>query len=130
VYRRRFSHIISRGDTVLTNLIYFYQFQVRKQSRRISHFRRTRTESQSVRSDAESSTEKGGSMNLNDMTEEIEEEEQNPKQPLRIPILMVLVVILAYTALGGLLFQVCLEFFNWGIWVSNSLMVEMLFRSG
>jgi hypothetical protein len=44
-------------------------------------------------------------MNLNDMTEEIEEE-PNPKQPLRIPILMVLVVILAYTALGGLLFQV------------------------
>jgi hypothetical protein len=44
-------------------------------------------------------------MNLNDMTEEIEEE-PNAKQPLRIPILMVLAVILAYTALGGLLFQV------------------------
>jgi hypothetical protein len=78
---------------------------VRKQSRRISHFRRDRKQSQSARSDAESSTGKAGSMNLNDMTEEIEEE-PNPKQPLRIPILMVLFVILSYAALGGLIFQV------------------------
>ncbi|KAI6202404.1 TWiK family of potassium channels protein 7 [Aphelenchoides besseyi] len=81
-----------------------FEQKVRKHSRRISHFRRNRTQSQSGRSDAESSGDKAGSINLNDMTEEIEEE-PNPKQPLRIPILMVLVVILSYTALGGLLFQ-------------------------
>ncbi|KAI6171137.1 TWiK family of potassium channels protein 7 [Aphelenchoides bicaudatus] len=82
-----------------------FEQKVRKQSRRISHFRRDRTQSQSGRSDAESSGEKAGSINLNDITEEEIEEEPNTKQPLRIPILMVLVVILSYTALGGLLFQ-------------------------
>lgn len=50
--------------------------------------------------------EKAGSMNLNDMTEDMEEE-PNSKQPLRIPIMMALSVILSYAALGGLLFQVC-----------------------
>ena len=40
-----------------------------------------------------------------EVMENEEIEEPNAKQPLRIPILMVLFVILSYTALGGLLFQ-------------------------
>uniref|UniRef100_A0A1I7SHY2 Ion_trans_2 domain-containing protein n=2 Tax=Bursaphelenchus xylophilus TaxID=6326 RepID=A0A1I7SHY2_BURXY len=84
---------------------------VRRQSRRLSHFRRKNSASPSAQSTGTAATEKAGSMNLNDLRdpnsldEEDEEFVDENKQPLRIPILMVLVVILSYTALGGLLFQ-------------------------
>ncbi|KAI6226500.1 TWiK family of potassium channels protein 7 [Aphelenchoides fujianensis] len=87
-----------------TGRIRFFEQKVRKHSRRISYFHRNRTQSQSGRSDAESSGTKAGSINLNTLPEE-EVEDPGQKQPLRIPIVMVLVVILSYTALGGLLFQ-------------------------
>ncbi|CAD5216529.1 unnamed protein product [Bursaphelenchus okinawaensis] len=84
---------------------------VRRQSRRLSHFRRKRPNSISGQSTATGTTVNAGSMNLNDLRdptsldEEDEEYNEEPKEPLRIPILMVLCVILSYTALGGLLFQ-------------------------
>lgn len=86
-------------------------FQLRRSSRRISH--RYRSTSQS-HSDAESSKVGfrifilrnrfyAGSLNLNDIDSE---SESSAEDELRIPVFMVLFVLLAYTAIGGFLFQV------------------------
>ncbi|KAI6174743.1 TWiK family of potassium channels protein 7 [Aphelenchoides fujianensis] len=103
-------NLTHNSDTVISRETFnglgqeYFEKMVRKHSRRISYFHRNRTQSQSGRSDAESSGTKAGSINLNTLPEE-EVEDPGQKQPLRIPIVMVLVVILSYTALGGLLFQ-------------------------
>lgn len=49
---------------------------------------------------------RAGSMNLHDMDSESEEDNDE----LRIPVFMVLLVLLAYTAIGGFLFQVVQTF--------------------
>uniref|UniRef100_A0A1I7RZJ2 Potassium channel subfamily K member 18 n=1 Tax=Bursaphelenchus xylophilus TaxID=6326 RepID=A0A1I7RZJ2_BURXY len=82
-------------------------------SHRISRFsirRRLSTDNSKSIENSSMTTDQAGSMNLNEIppnSEDEDEEEpmQNDAQSLRIPILMVLVVILSYTALGGLLFQ-------------------------
>lgn len=76
-------------------------FQVRKQSRRISLHYRSRTTSRSERSEESAA----GSMNLPDDTLMTEDEEQNDERDLHIPVFMVLLVLVAYTGLGALLFQ-------------------------
>lgn len=47
-------------------------------------------------------------MNLNDM--ELNELESSCEEQLRIPVVMVLLVLIVYTAIGGLLFQ---KWENW-----------------
>ncbi|CAJ0566590.1 unnamed protein product, partial [Mesorhabditis spiculigera] len=74
-----------------------FKRKIRRQSRRISHH--YRPGSQSRGSDQ---TSHAGSMNLNDIESE---PESSMEDELRIPVFMVLLVLLAYTAIGGILFQ-------------------------
>ncbi|TMS36440.1 hypothetical protein L596_003602 [Steinernema carpocapsae] len=78
-----------------------FKRKVRKQSRRISHHYRERSSSQSQRSDC-SSPLKAGSMNLNEIESDTESDVEDE---LRIPVIMVLFVLIGYTAVGGLLFR-------------------------
>ncbi|KAE9417977.1 hypothetical protein Angca_004431 [Angiostrongylus cantonensis] len=75
-----------------------FKRKIRKQSRRISHH--YRSSSQSHASDNGSS--KAGSLNLQEMDSD---SESSMEDELRIPVFMVLFVLLAYTAIGGFLFQ-------------------------
>uniref|UniRef100_F1L2H2 TWiK family of potassium channels protein 7 n=1 Tax=Ascaris suum TaxID=6253 RepID=F1L2H2_ASCSU len=77
-----------------------FKRKVRKQSRRISHHYRDRSLSQSQQSG--SSSIKAGSINLDDIDSD---SESSIEDELRIPVVMVLFVLVAYTAIGGLLFQ-------------------------
>uniref|UniRef100_A0A1I7X7W0 Ion_trans_2 domain-containing protein n=1 Tax=Heterorhabditis bacteriophora TaxID=37862 RepID=A0A1I7X7W0_HETBA len=96
-------------------------FSIRKQSRRISHHYRSTSHSHA--SDTGSSkvifiishlgiiivilmyfhNRQAGSLNLHDMDSD---SESSMEDELRIPVFMVLFVLLAYTAIGGFLFQV------------------------
>ena len=53
-------------------------------------------------SETESSPTKAGSVNLNDIVDEANNKEEDE---LRIPVVMVLLVLVAYTGIGGFLFQ-------------------------
>lgn len=75
-----------------------FKRKIRKQSRRISHH--YRSSSHSHVSDTGSS--KAGSLNLHEMDSD---SESSMEDELRIPVFMVLFVLLAYTAIGGFLFQ-------------------------
>ncbi|VDN01927.1 unnamed protein product [Thelazia callipaeda] len=75
-----------------------FKRKVRRQSRRISHH--YREHSSSARSSLEST--KAGSMNLNSIDID---SESSCEDELRIPVVMVLFVLVAYTAIGGLLFR-------------------------
>ncbi|KAK6765835.1 hypothetical protein RB195_025634 [Necator americanus] len=71
---------------------------IRKQSRRISlHYR-----SSSHSHTSETGSSKAGSLNLQEMDSD---SESSMEDELRIPVFMVLFVLLAYTAIGGFLFQ-------------------------
>ncbi|XGW33633.1 hypothetical protein V3C99_017775 [Haemonchus contortus] len=71
---------------------------IRKQSRRISlHYR-----SSSHSHTSETGSSKAGSINLHEMDSD---SESSMEDELRIPVFMVLFVLLAYTAIGGFLFQ-------------------------
>ncbi|VDN53180.1 unnamed protein product [Dracunculus medinensis] len=74
-----------------------FKRKVRKHSRRISHHVRDRSTPQHS-----NSSSKAGSMNLDDIGSETESSCQDE---LRIPVVMVLFVLVAYTAIGGLLFR-------------------------
>uniref|UniRef100_A0A914QND5 Potassium channel domain-containing protein n=1 Tax=Panagrolaimus davidi TaxID=227884 RepID=A0A914QND5_9BILA len=83
----------------MTPLPTFKTFIVRKQTRRFSRFRDHSTSE----SETGSSPTKAGSVNLDDI-----DDEQNPnadEEQLRIPVVMVLLVLVTYTAVGGFLFQ-------------------------
>ncbi|KHN70643.1 TWiK family of potassium channels protein 7 [Toxocara canis] len=85
---------------VMTTVKLRVSIQVRKQSRRISHHYRERSMSQSQQSG--SSSIKAGSINLDDIDSD---SESSCEDELRIPVVMVLFVLVAYTAIGGLLFR-------------------------
>ncbi|CAJ0947085.1 unnamed protein product, partial [Mesorhabditis belari] len=74
-----------------------FKRKVRRQSRKISHHYRSGSQSRSS-----DQTSHAGSMNLNDIESE---SESSMEDELRIPVFMVLLVLLAYTAIGGILFQ-------------------------
>jgi hypothetical protein len=74
--------------------------QVRKQSRRISHH--VRDSASQSQASGSSTPAKAGSINLNEIDSESETSEGDE---LRIPVVMVLFVLVAYTAIGGLLFR-------------------------
>uniref|UniRef100_A0A0N5A336 Potassium channel subfamily K member 18 n=1 Tax=Parastrongyloides trichosuri TaxID=131310 RepID=A0A0N5A336_PARTI len=76
--------------------------KLKKQSRRISHHYKERSMNESQHSGC-STPIKAGSINLNEM--DTDSEESSDQDALRIPIIMVLLVLVVYTALGGLLFQ-------------------------
>ncbi|CAD5216805.1 unnamed protein product [Bursaphelenchus okinawaensis] len=92
-----------------------FVFKVRDQTHRISHrvsqlsLRRrlsAAARSNHSKTTSSSSSDQAGSLILNEIPPNEDDEPMQPDgQPLRIPILMVLVVILSYTALGGLLFH-------------------------
>ncbi|MCP9265979.1 AP-2 complex subunit mu [Dirofilaria immitis] len=69
-----------------------------RQSRRISHHYRDRSSS----AQSSSVSMKAGSMNLNSIDSD---SESSCEDELRIPVVMVLFVLVAYTAIGGLLFR-------------------------
>ncbi|ETN72080.1 Ion channel [Necator americanus] len=75
-----------------------FKRKIRKQSRRISlHYR-----SSSHSHTSETGSSKAGSLNLQEMDSD---SESSMEDELRIPVFMVLFVLLAYTAIGGFLFQ-------------------------
>ncbi|PAV66698.1 hypothetical protein WR25_23874 [Diploscapter pachys] len=71
---------------------------LRKQSRRISEHYRQPSESHS----SEGESAKAGSLNLNEMDSESND---SADDELHIPVFMVLLVLLSYTAIGGFLFK-------------------------
>ncbi|VDL70844.1 unnamed protein product [Nippostrongylus brasiliensis] len=74
-----------------------FKRKIRKQSRRISHHYRS-----SSHSHTSETSSKAGSLNLHEMDSD---SESSMEDELRIPVFMVLFVLLAYTAIGGFLFQ-------------------------
>uniref|UniRef100_A0AC35TYE8 Potassium channel subfamily K member 18 n=1 Tax=Rhabditophanes sp. KR3021 TaxID=114890 RepID=A0AC35TYE8_9BILA len=78
--------------------------KLRTQSRRISHHYRDRSLNDSQHSGA-STPNKAGSINLNDIDMDSEDGNSDHQESLRIPVVMVLFVLVAYTAIGGLLFK-------------------------
>ncbi|VDK63421.1 unnamed protein product [Onchocerca ochengi] len=75
-----------------------FKRKVCRQSRRISHHYRDRSSS----AQSSSVSTKAGSMNLNSIETA---SESSCEDELRIPVVMVLFVLVAYTAIGGLLFR-------------------------
>ncbi|KAL3982202.1 Ion channel family protein [Acanthocheilonema viteae] len=75
-----------------------FKRKVCRQSRRISHHYRDRSSS----AQSSSVSTKAGSMNLNSIDIN---SESSCEDELRIPVVMVLFVLVAYTAIGGLLFR-------------------------
>ncbi|CAO4385232.1 unnamed protein product [Caenorhabditis nigoni] len=72
---------------------------LRRQSKKITSQYRSQSQS---RSSSVMGSSKAGSMNLHDIDSESED---SAGDELRIPVFMVLLVLLAYTAIGGFLFQ-------------------------
>ncbi|WKY16714.1 hypothetical protein Q1695_001383 [Nippostrongylus brasiliensis] len=89
-YRAFKRKLIARRRTSIADAI-------RKQSRRISHHYRS-----SSHSHTSETSSKAGSLNLHEMDSD---SESSMEDELRIPVFMVLFVLLAYTAIGGFLFQ-------------------------
>ncbi|KAI1729823.1 ion channel domain-containing protein [Ditylenchus destructor] len=82
-----------------------FKRKVRKQSRRLSKYRERTLSSRSGQSDASStnmSSDKPGPTDLNDYEDEASDIEN---EQLRIPVIMVLFVLVTYTAIGGFLFR-------------------------
>ncbi|CAI5455064.1 unnamed protein product [Caenorhabditis angaria] len=76
-----------------------FKRKLRRQSRKIATQYRSHSQS---RSSSVMGSSKAGSLNLHDMDTESED---SIEDELRIPVFMVLFVLLAYTAIGGFLFQ-------------------------
>nr|pir hypothetical protein C52B9.6 - Caenorhabditis elegans [Caenorhabditis elegans] len=76
-----------------------FKRKLRRQSKKITSQYRSQSQS---RSSSVMGSSKAGSMNLHDIDSDSED---SAGDELRIPVFMVLLVLLAYTAIGGFLFQ-------------------------
>ncbi|GMT06359.1 hypothetical protein PENTCL1PPCAC_28533 [Pristionchus entomophagus] len=80
-----------------------FKRKIRRHSRRISHHYRSTSHSHGDSHEGTRESSKAGSINLNDMSSD--DESTMEERELRIPVFMVLLVLLAYTAIGGYLFK-------------------------